>query len=861
MENVYTIEQIFSERLLVIPDYQRGYAWERQNLVEFTDDLEMLSPERSHYTGTVILDQSSATRRRDAAGRSYEIVDIVDGQQRLTTILVFLNALRRELLSLDGFQEMAAGIQTTYLATTGQDKQPLYKLTLNRDTHPYWVNVVLNDNPGVRHAEIRAEQRLAEAGAYFTDYLQRARRDHGNSYADWLQELYEKLTFQLKFTLYRISDADAGAVFEVMNARGKPLTDLELVKNYLLFAATKIQVSDHSLRDEVNTAWGDIFEKLMRAGLLLSEDENQFLRTHWLVGYDPQSQRWKGSKSIKATFSLRAYEGAHEDLLDELVRYIRSLREACDAYCEIENPRDRSSFSGFGDDKDREEAREATERFRRTGVTANFRPLLVAARLRYPHASREFIDLVRLCERFAFRAYLFLKNQNTRGQADLYRLANQLYVGEVSLAEAHQRVAALATSLAPQRRFETEFELETERDWYGWRGIRYFLYEYEEFLTGSKQVKLSWDVIDGRDKDKSIEHVLPQTPDDPYWTKLFTEEDIATLTHDIGNLSLTQDNSSLSNKPFPDKKGAADWESPCYANSLLLQERELAREEDWTPDIVRKRRQRITEWAKEHWRLQDVEERKETVEEEQPRVASGGSGAAQRHAVLTDEEMAISRVRPTTLNPWVIQPHNVRLYRSGTKGASGQCMSCTRSSVWSAKGTNKWWAFCSYHMSQWTGWENRAGIDEIPVTAADIALPSEWAWDRYLAEGYDEDHVETVRYFVEKLDQMPELEGRRFKLWIKFHPRAATEKTDRTKVVEITWYHSVPRLYVHRIGDVPEDRDPLPKLKGKKESRHWYWTLSPDALECDLDALVDFIRSYGGSADAAPAQPEEPVAK
>ncbi|MGH2702590.1 MAG: GmrSD restriction endonuclease domain-containing protein [Actinomycetota bacterium] len=82
MENVYTIGQIFSERLLIIPDYQRGYAWERQNLVEFTDDLEMLPPDRNHYTGTVILDQSLATRRRDAAGRLYEIVDVVDGQQR-----------------------------------------------------------------------------------------------------------------------------------------------------------------------------------------------------------------------------------------------------------------------------------------------------------------------------------------------------------------------------------------------------------------------------------------------------------------------------------------------------------------------------------------------------------------------------------------------------------------------------------------------------------------------------------------------------------------------------------------------------------------------------------------------------------
>jgi hypothetical protein len=93
--------------------------------------------------------------------------------------------------------------------------------------------------------------------------------------------------------------------------------------------------------------------------------------------------------------------------------------------------------------------------------------------------------------------------------------------------------------------------------------------------------KLSWDVIDGRDKDKSVQHVLPQTPDDPYWKERFSPEEIASLTHDIvGNLSLTQDNSSLSNKAFPEKKGEVNWDRPCYAHSLLLQERDLAEFEE-----------------------------------------------------------------------------------------------------------------------------------------------------------------------------------------------------------------------------------------------------------------------------------------
>ena len=73
--------------------------------------------------------------------------------------------------------------------------------------------------------------------------------------------------------------------------------------------------------------------------------------------------------------------------------------------------------------------------------------------------------------------------------------------------------------------------------------------------------------------------------------------------HDIGNLVLTKDNSSLSNKPFPDKKGAIDAEGPCYATSSLFQERELAPLDDWTPEAIDERRARLLDWAKRRWHV------------------------------------------------------------------------------------------------------------------------------------------------------------------------------------------------------------------------------------------------------------------
>ncbi len=619
MDNVYTIEQIFSERLLLVPDYQRGYAWDRGNLVEFTDDLELLPPDRSHYTGTIILDVTESERRRDAEGGSYELVDVVDGQQRLTTIILFLNALRREMSRIPDLEVMAAGIRKRYVATTGRDHQPMYKPSLNQDTNRYWTQFVLSDERGVEPAGIRSEQRLAEADAYFDAYLHRYRDELGNGYADWLQQLHHKLTFQLKFTLYNVTDADAGAIFEVMNARGKPLTELELVKNYLLFVGTKLQVPDHSLRDEINSAWGAMFANLMRSGLLAKQDEDQLLRMHWITAYDPQPRNWLGSKSIKDRFSLRVYTGRHEELLADLLTFTRSLREASQAFCEIANPRDPVAFASIDDDLVRENVKTMSEKLRRTKQLASFLPILMAARLRHPQDGDAYLAAVDFCERFAFRAYVFMKMRNSAGQAVLFRLGHGVHQRQMTLQDALVRANGLALQLVPQKRFETELDLQSERDWYGWQGIKYFLYEYEEHRTGRKHVKLPWDVLDGRDKEKSIEHILPQTPDHPYWQERFSDEEIVALTHDIGNLCLTQDNSSMSNKAFPDKKGEAGSDKPGYANSLLVQEKELAAVAEWTPQALKDRRDRLMDWALIRWAInEDVPVIEVDEEEEEP---------------------------------------------------------------------------------------------------------------------------------------------------------------------------------------------------------------------------------------------------
>src|SRR5690606_28457055 len=109
--------------------------------------------------------------------------------------------------------------------------------------------------------------------------------------------------------------------------------------------------------------------------------------------------------------------------------------------------------------------------------------------------------------------------------------------------------------------------------------------------------------------EKTIEHILPQHPEDPgYWIDLFpSKEEREKLTHVLGNLTLTEDNSKLGRKPFPQKKGRIGQEDACYANANLKIERELAGVEgNWTPLEIEKRQRKLAEWARLRWFVEPV---------------------------------------------------------------------------------------------------------------------------------------------------------------------------------------------------------------------------------------------------------------
>src|SRR5258708_18576875 len=93
------LSTLFVATLFRIPDYQRGYAWEDKQIREFIEDVDALVEETTanHYTGTVVTYCPKNAPKKNYSTRTLPVADVVDGQQRLTTVCLYLSAILRAL--------------------------------------------------------------------------------------------------------------------------------------------------------------------------------------------------------------------------------------------------------------------------------------------------------------------------------------------------------------------------------------------------------------------------------------------------------------------------------------------------------------------------------------------------------------------------------------------------------------------------------------------------------------------------------------------------------------------------------------------------------------------------------------------
>ncbi len=600
--NKVTLTSLFAESLYRIPDYQRGYAWEEKQWRDFIQDIDALVEDdqptnrTSHYTGTVVVYAGHDAEVLNYGTKLLRVVDVVDGQQRLTTACLYLSVIIRVLIN-KGQSDYEREISDFLYSGA------LCKLTLNNDTGGIFYDL-LKTGQANTVAQSPHEKRLVAAYArlqgHIEDQLAQRGADKGLAY---LKELHHAITQKLHFTFYTIEEeCEIGMTFELMNSRGKGLSVLELLKNYLMhWVSRNVDTPERSsLTTLINKYWKDTYTNLGAC----AGNEDQCLRIAWTLYCSHSPANWIGYDGFKGDdyIPLRTFtKRSKKDTKAFISQFAEGLAEISRHYASITNPTASNTVS-------QDELLWLTK-IHHTGNIANFLPLMVAARKHRKDDSiseTDYIALLKALECFAYRVFLYNGRRSNAGKSSFYLWGYEIFTQTRTLRDVVAGVHALTRYYAPEESFISANA--TPGNWYGTRNrLRYTLFEYELHLLATKgkgkQPHLAWEDL----KDSTIEHILPQTPEeDSHWYAVWSLDDFKACVHDIGNLVLTQNNSSYKNFEFSCKKGQPG-QSPSYSNSDIRQERKLSRFSDWTPEEFTKRRNELMTWINDRWKTESVQ--------------------------------------------------------------------------------------------------------------------------------------------------------------------------------------------------------------------------------------------------------------
>jgi hypothetical protein len=592
-----TLSNILEGKIFRIPDYQRGYAWEEKQWNDFIEDIDTLIDDKiiSHYTGTIVIYQPNTKPTETYGTKKLEIIDIVDGQQRLTTCSLYLAIILNELVKR-GLNDYKAEI-TNYLYSGSKPK-----LQLNNDTSDCYYDLITKEYFSVEAFSVH-QNRLIDAFSFLKKHIDAKMEVLQDKGTEYLIDIFDAIIRKLNFSFYTIEvESEIGMTFELMNSRGKDLSSLELLKNYLMYWIYR-NILDSDKKEDftvlVNKTWKTVFINIAKC----NGNEDQCLRIVWtlFVNYTPKN--WNGYSGFKSdeiipirNFNIKSEKNTRE-LLSKIVK---GLSVVSLHYAQILNP-----------DEDVNSAKEYKwlTKIRRAGNIATYLPLLVAARIKYFNkkiAEDEYIELLQAIEKFTYRVFIIEGKRSNASMTNFFRWSWELFYEKYAIQDIIGWILEIINNYSNENAFRDWLQGEPDK-WYEYyyRALKYTLYEYELYLfeTEGKDVKpkLDWASIN----NSTIEHVLPQEPEEKSkWLEDWTEEDIELYLHDISNLVLTNDNSHYKNFDFVVKNGKPG-EGHCYANSDIRQERKISEYKTWTANSCKKRKKELANWIITKWGIDD----------------------------------------------------------------------------------------------------------------------------------------------------------------------------------------------------------------------------------------------------------------
>jgi len=578
---------IMGDRVFQIPIYQRHYAWERPQLEDLWNDLYYLDIDKKHYFGTILMKDTG--RLKQFGLRSFRIFEIIDGQQRMTTILILLKEVLRELknlISTDIKEEELQELEKSYLKY-----KEVYKLELLGDDAEFFRRYVIEDNEYPDEVLTPSQKRLKEAKLFFREKLKEAKNNlKSTDFKDFLVQLKQKID-NLEIIRYQVrNESDAVLIFETVNDRGKLLSRLEKTKSFLMhmiYLSEPEDVEPYLLK--VNESFSKIFryiEEIQNTQYGANLDEESIQRYHFVI-YESEA---KGDRDTSYNYL---------DFLKRRVRKIyrqnkkNSLEYALDYTLDLER-----AFYAMKEILTHQEDHEIRQLLQRLYIlerVANFYPLLIATWIRFKTSKDQIKLLLRTIEAFVFRVYAIGRRRADTGETALCRLAYRVYRENLSLNELINKLKELILYYEDDGFFESDLKDENFYKRIANRDIKYLLFEYERYLREAVKEPLDVKIEKVFSQEFEIEHVWPR---DPKGLPDYLLEIHEKYKNKLGNLTIASQswNARWGKKPFNIKKTE-------YSGSSLRIQRELSHYNDWGKDQIEDRERKIVNFALQKWKI------------------------------------------------------------------------------------------------------------------------------------------------------------------------------------------------------------------------------------------------------------------
>lgn len=546
------IAHLLKNTNIIVPQYQRSYAWEERHVIDFLDDIEraVKGDAAEYFLGSVVLAAGS-----DSKGRP----EVVDGQQRLATTTLLIAEVRNHFAAQKK-DDKRHNIDSQFLMSRDlRDDGDIQKLELNERDNEFFLKLVLRPEQKPPVPQRDSHRAIQDASKLCRERVEKLVKESGSD--DILIDLVEYLRDKARVIALTVpSDENAFVLFETLNDRGLDLALSDLLKNYLFrIAGTRLA--------EVRASWVamySLFEATGTEGLVVD-----FIR-----------QVYSSRNGITREKELFAQIKKTVTGRQNAVELAEDLRRSAVAFQALLSP-SHLFWQKFSPSSARH-----IETLNFLGLT-RIRPLLLAIIEKFDQKNVE----TALKRAVSWAVRLVVVGGVGSGSVEEAFCQRAKEVRSDVLKDAEALSTAIETVIPNDITFSSGFETTSISKS---KVARYLLRSLEIEKSGEKEPEL---IVNSDPTEVNLEHVLPQSHDLAKWPKL-SADTAALYAYRLGNMVLLKksENEKLGDGSFSDKK-------PILAASSLLLTKEVALSTDWGEAEIKARQLEMAKSAIKVWAL------------------------------------------------------------------------------------------------------------------------------------------------------------------------------------------------------------------------------------------------------------------